>query len=515
MKQRALIIGENPIKKELVRQFANAGYDIELMADDPMTDSAYNNYKDIVILSSVCAMDALAEDNRVIELMLEIAGSCSAEVRTRIHLLLQNQESLWMLNARDYKDEQHQRVEINAFTMEDVWAKNILVSTPTNPVRWGLDYTPISFESNQTVHLVVLGASGQTETLVRNASLVAHYPNYVRNHQLRTRITIIDGEMDVWQKSFISRLQSLMDNSYYRYIDVEQKYSETHKPMYEGKREDFVDVEWEFVKGDVYNLVVQDKLQTWAEDEGQVLSVAVCNENDVENITQMRMVADMLQGQQVPIYVRQKDSTLVDLMCKSLRFAYVVPFGMLDRGYDIGLPLLQMAKRVKYVYDYCYDYNMSNPDGRITAPSYIDEEVIETGWLGEKKAVKRYSSLCNAMTLATKMRSLGHKEDNWQTFYAISQKETTMIAQVEHNRWNVEELLLGFRPCTDEEQQEVEDDISKKAYYKDRLVHYDLRAYSDLRVDDTGKNVDTYDLCLSASIPLIAYSATRKEGGDV
>ena len=96
------------------------------------------------------------------------------------------------------------------------------------------------------------------------------------------------------------------------------------------------------------------------------------------------------------------------------------------------------------------------------------------------------------------------------TFYAMTQEEVELIAQVEHNRWCVEEMLLGFRPCTDEEQAEIEADIAKKSEYKNRLIHYDLRAYNDLRADDTGMNVNTYDLCLSASIPLIALKGSKQ-----
>ena len=41
-------------------------------------------------------------------------------------------------------------------------------------------------------------------------------------------------------------------------------------------------------------------------------------------------------------------------------------------------------------------------------------------------------------------------------------------------------------------------------YYKEKFFHYDLRAYNDLRPDDTGKNVSVYDICLSISTTLLA-----------
>ena len=90
------------------------------------------------------------------------------------------------------------------------------------------------------------------------------------------------------------------------------------------------------------------------------------------------------------------------------------------------------------------------------------------------------------------------------------------MAQVEHNRWSVEELILGFRPCTDEEQEKIAADVRKqKAAYKARKIHNDLRAYNDLRPDGTGKPVQVYDLCLTSCLPLIAKAFADEKGGKV
>ena len=122
----------------------------------------------------------------------------------------------------------------------------------------------------------------------------------------------------------------------------------------------------------------------------------------------------------------------------------------------------------------------------------------------EVSGVKRMSNIYNAMTIGVKMRSMGFKEDDWDKFYDMSQEDIETLAEVEHNRWSVEELMLGWRPCTDQEQREVESDISMKEILKKRKIHYDLRAYNDLRPDSSGKPVQIYDRCLSACIPLIA-----------
>lgn len=508
---KALIIGEHPVRECIAAQLSHLGYEVIWCREVEKT-IFQEVWQHIVVLSVVENSEATTCDATFLKVVSELFEilKYKAAYRPTVHLLLNSQETLRLIRTREYADDWHAVFELNAFTMEDVWAKNVV--SPVEGKRGGLtglDYRPITFESDLVVHLVVFGTSSLTTALAENAALVAHYPNYVRNHSLRTRITVIDAEAETWSHTFISRHRALMDNSYYRQVDVQTKDCVLHRPMYEGRREDFVDVEWEFVHGTLSDVVVQDKLQGWSDDEGQVLSVAICHDDDEENLAQAQEVARLLCNHEVPIYVKQHNSALEDLISQSPRMKNVHLIGLMDSGYDVTLPLLQMAKRVKYVYDYCFTNNVESdlPSGCITAPSYIDLDEVERGWLQERKAIKRYSNLSNAMTLATKMRSLGHEAKELHTFYAIAQDEIEQTARVEHNRWNVEELLLGYRPCTDAEQAEIEADISKKTVYKDMLVHYDLRAYDDLRPDATGKNVNTYDLCLSASIPLIVFEA--------
>ena len=57
---------------------------------------------------------------------------------------------------------------------------------------------------------------------------------------------------------------------------------------------------------------------------------------------------------------------------------------------------------------------------------------------------------------------------------------------------------------TDEELKQVEGDISlKKKLREEKKVHYDLRSFDDLREDETGKNVNVYDMALTQAIPLM------------
>ena len=137
----------------------------------------------------------------------------------------------------------------------------------------------------------------------------------------------------------------------------------------------------------------------------------------------------------------------------------------------------------------------------------VDNDEKEELWKG-LPSIKRFSSIYNAMTIGVKMRSIGLPENDWEKFYDISQQEIELLSQVEHNRWCVEELILGWRPCDEKEQAEVEKDIHQKEKLKERKIHYDLRPYNDLRPDASGKPTQIYDRCLSACLPLIAKIST-------
>ena len=154
-------------------------------------------------------------------------------------------------------------------------------------------------------------------------------------------------------------------------------------------------------------------------------------------------------------------------------------------------------------------------------------EKVEEAWAKLKNFSFRYSNIYNVMTIATKMRSLGHKEKEWDVFYALNKEEIEQLSAVEHNRWSLERLMLGFRPPSDSERKEIEDNIKAferarkdntpqpevdlKKEYKKKKVHFDLCSYNELGNDATGKDVRIYDYDLTACIPLIANTFKEQQ----
>ena len=78
-----------------------------------------------------------------------------------------------------------------------------------------------------------------------------------------------------------------------------------------------------------------------------------------------------------------------------------------------------------------------------------------------------------------------------------------MLSEIEHNRWNIEELLLGYRPVYKDEDEEIDADKKKKGDKKKQFVHYDIRPYDELKTDDTGRKASVYDEVIIRTLPLI------------
>ena len=527
MTKKILIIGNHPIIADLTRQYVQRGDEFEKLAEEEeLAKIDSTTLKEVAILADF-KKDPMEADNEAMAILLQVAAIYSPEhndgKRLLCHLLLRSQSLLYMIRLEGFRQEIDTRLEVNPFTMEDQWSQTIAL---------GLDREPITIQSEKTVHLVIFGMSSVAEQVAINAAHVCHYPNYTKKgHSLRTRITVIDKYAFEESQEWIQRYRHLFENCFYRYVDTKRRpaVTNTSRPTHKD-RGDFVDIEWEFVSGSPYDNLVKNKISQWATSSSQLLTI-VFADNDIEKeINDAQYLPEEVVSYKIPVYVYMQNDEAFRQIKHSGSTSYFIPFGMVNHGYDVNIPLIKMAKNVNYIYECCYTENIMSWDGHIRFSVEIDKKEREKFWKG-KSAVKRMSNIYNAMTIGIKMRSMGFEENDWDKFYELSQEDIELLAEVEHNRWSVEELILGFRPCTDDELEEIANSIEthnqkriemgndavkdektlKDKYKEDRKIHYDLRAYSELCPDGTGKPVQVYDRCLSACIPLIAKESKGRE----
>lgn len=352
----------------------------------------------------------------------------------------------------------------------------------------------------QPNHILLLGDGDFKYREAIVMAMLSHYPGYEIDCTCRTRISVlVDSSKGI--HDFIFEYQELFDNSYWRIVDLagDKPKVELHRPQYEGRRKDFVDVEWEFIIGYLSHPILQEKLHRWANDPKQRLTISIGYDDSEKN----RSIADKLK--------RRLSSSVKIEVCEN------DPEAKAKRTEE----LMEMAKYLHYFYMASYELKH--------VPTELPEDEVNKAWDALDKQLKM-SNIYNVMSIPHKMEILGHDSDDWGTFYALTAEEIEQLTAVEHNRWVVERLIQGYRPCTDEERREIKEDLRrrlsdpiyakknpmslKKKYKTERNAHYDLCAFSELGVDETGLPVTRYDRDLTAAIPLIVktYNDRHKNG---
>ena len=532
MKHHAYIIGHNAMDSALERQLALRGYGT-LRCQGTADNLALMKPDDLCIVLS-------EDDNAALRLLEQWAESIKGEAlgfKPHVQLVLRDEATYQVLLLADFSETVKASLDVEAFTRQRSWAQCVMCPLPAfAPSTEGTEtgaytYPPldgpegISAESECRVHLVVDGWNDWAAALAETATLVAHFPNFVRNNTLRTRITIISPDAGQCGAAFRQRHPALFAHSHYRTVAFNAKgepcVTELHRPFYSGSREDFVDVEWDFISAPLSHPAVRTKLAKWATNAQWQLTLALCGESDKENVETLLGLPAELTTSGTTVLVRQHDDALLRTLRHDARFAATFPFGMDATAYDTSLPYVRMARLLNCYYAASYGgrndvYNFSP-----------DDEARE--WANVPSFALRASNVSNVLTFPTKMRSLGHRSFEPHTFYALSQKEVETLSAVEHNRWSVERLLAGFRPPTDEEREKIRTNIEahirarregndrpdtnlKRMFKNERHVHFDLCAYSELECDATGRDVKIYDYDLTASIPILAERfLTRSE----
>lgn len=246
MSHTAFIFGLHSIREDLLKQFNRAGIDVVVCDEFNASALPADVPQEIVIL---CAEER--QDLQALKLLGKLAGIVkdSPLKRPVVHLIFSSQSTLLLVLRNVFPDPVNKCFEVWPTTMQEFWAEKVIVRYPSlirSPFP-ELDREPIGPEADRFVHLVIAGFDSYASSLAVKAAQVEHFPNYDGKDvlPLRTRITIIQPGICSGRDAFIARYKALFDNSFYRTIYPDKKYSELHHPEFEGHREDFVDVEWE------------------------------------------------------------------------------------------------------------------------------------------------------------------------------------------------------------------------------------------------------------------------------
>lgn len=324
-------------------------------------------------------------------------------------------------------------------------------------------------------HLVIVGMTEMGTALGKAALMATHYPNK------RLKITFVDDNAYEEMHYFTGRYKSLFESCKYDYKCLEDSAKdEQHSP----KGSDFLDIEFEFIQGDIAHPKLKEDLLQWANNGEELLTIAVCTNDGPKNMAFV-LYMDRPLLDRIPIWIYQENNTGMYSFLDHDVYKNVKIFSL----QDIAIPIpgeaveYELAKKVAHTYDVLYG--------------------CESEWF-KKDATERWSSLYNALSIIVKLRLAGYglrlstKDGRLEAFdvfsgrridsIGLNERQEDLFAVTEHNRWNVEKLLAGFVPTTEQQHQDLHDGKISTKELKKNFIHDDIRSFDELSKGEQEKD---------------------------
>lgn len=505
------------------------------------------------------------------------------------NVMFDHQSTFTAFQFTDVELKDNGKLKFMPFNIYEIWAQQVIVSE--NDRYKPLDGKEgIRFDSPERVHLIIVGMSREGVSMAVEAAHACHFPNFL-NKKLghpRTLITFIDINADREMNYFKGRFNALFELSRSRYADagagnlvydcpphidpvkdgqkrapeawVEPWKTDPSSPFnakypYDMLGDNFVDVDWEFIKGDIADPAVRRYLTAAATDRNYKTSIAICIPDDAAAASAALYMPEAVYTDCLQVLVHQNSTgALINDLASGVtikdndkfrRYERLRPFGMLKSCCILKHLDQTMPAMINYVYtnteiNSIGDKIASGPDEGKLSQKAVDTFVdVMLLWqsLGNKNGKSRiasiWSSLYSANSIPFKLRSIGIA--NTKDVRPMTDEEKKLLALTEHNRWNVEELLIGFRPALPDElpAESADHDAfiaavkDRKSALKTRHVHINL--LSNERLRDITHDIDLwnsdwtpkedsskpweYDIYIIENIPCIVKAADNIEKG--
>lgn len=389
-------------------------------------------------------------------------------------VMFESQSSFSVFQYSEISSELKQTIAFKPVNYYELWAQKVLVGWQRDSKYLPMDgWDGIHADSNDYVHLIVVGMSKMGLAMAVEAAHLAHYPNYVTKG-IKSRITFIDKNASGEGLAFRARFKELFALSHWaegRVRDGKLVFAHSAPELHAHLGGDFMDVEWEFINADVEDSCVQGYIKSATEstakatiafclkNPSQAFAAAIYSERDIFN-----------KAHQILVYNRYGDALVEELIQSESRLCN--PFSNKMRAFGIadGVYSEDLVRKLETI-------AQRNGEEYSSICKQLKKKGLfydEGSGLGKSEIAKWWSNVYNGQMLWTKLRSWpGGVTD-----------QIDVVSQVEHNRWNMEQLLMGFRPMTEEEQRKVLSDLSLKNEYKGRMVLLDLCSNDRLKKID-------------------------------
>lgn len=493
------------------------------------------------------------------------------------------------------------------FSPYESWAQIVLVNgnitIPDNinsPVIYNnIVKNGISYNSNEIVHIIIVGMSKMGTAMAVETAHMAHFPNFVRDNSKRTKITFIDKNAREESDFFIGRFPDLFKLC--KWTDVDGNVHNEYAPVcdeYKYFENNFLDIEWEFRSGGVESKGNREYIEScFNESRKEIVTIAICLPWPHQSLAAALYLPKVAirKANDIWVYQPQSGELLIDInktvdnpiqIWEQTTYGNLKPFGMLNMGFDADL----LENEAVW---YCSDFwkakdvlvkkaeeslqNKLKQENNGEKTCYwdcwntenVESEVLSNVKPSIGKLWAIWSNIYQINTIKFKMRSLAsikQNEQDKQENQKGNDSELSLLnrpdvkelfAKVEHNRWNVEKLIMGYKPlenhtldkdemetikqyfeyikdkprisgeqkkCIQNQLDRIHEGINEKdiyydwkekcfafkdikGFYKDgpMKVHPNLCPFECLPMDD--KN---YDICFTLAMPFLREKAKNK-----
>lgn len=446
--------------------------------------------------------DEPSHDNRSISAVNILSRLCKASAHDVLcYAVLEDPASTkaYVMKGKAISVEQGSRLRLNLIDAYDYRAEQVLTAVSHTPIDHRIVpdggsvkvMAGIGKDARQFVHLVISGKGQMAEAFARTAFAMLHFPNFdEKTMERRTVISVVSPKAQEFMERMNALYENLFSISHYRFVGQNGIDEHTPDPRYG----DFLDIEWEFIEGNMDTPSVRKALTDWVSDNAQSLSISLCDSDSAKNAIEAISLPRAVYDRKTPVFVYQKDDAhLLNVACQSSVYRdSLIPFGMAEftstesDSDPLFIHRFDMARRVNHAY----------------SVAFVDKACdAEGAWNGLSESDKLSSTYC-ALSIPLKVRSFGIDVTR-PIADQLSADERELLDRVEHRRWMAGSLLLGFYPMTIEEREALSSldkdalkDLVKEN--KSRFIHWDLEAFDVIKGDEQEK-----DAVLMNAIPYI------------
>lgn len=344
-------------KSELEKLYLDYATEIYVLGESTLQDSG-ETYHDSLNMKCV---------NLIAECLEACCSRCVGKQENeevRIHrkvckVMFEYQTTYSIFQFSDLPPKVNRYIVFIPFNRYESWAQRVMVEgvfydegKVADPIRYTpLDGAGISSGSDEYVHFVVVGMSKMGIAMGIQALLQAHYLNA---DKVRSRITFIDTHADKEMAFFKGRYENLFELTRHKYMDA----NECPASEFDGQRgwtdpaaqegyqwkhlsrdgKNFIDVELEFVKGEIESDGVRTYLRKLAENRKSKLTLAICLTQTHQAVAASLYLPLEIYKKVQEIWVYQREAgdivtNLIKTEEKNKRYEKLRPFGMLHGQY--------------------------------------------------------------------------------------------------------------------------------------------------------------------------------------